>query len=145
MNNLNNLIRNNIRKELLLLKEQESKNYMFFKNIEQIKEQCENILKMNQNEIDNILLNGHDWADDHITVAKEKIDDVFDFLKGEMRTNIQEIQVMDEAKHKPTNPKLWSQCLSWARSRYKVCPSAYCNGAAAKRYKQKGGKWKTEK
>jgi hypothetical protein len=46
-------------------------------------------------------------------------------------------------KNKPTNPKLWQQCLSWARARYKVCPSAYCNGAAAKRYKSKGGKWKT--
>ena len=45
-------------------------------------------------------------------------------------------------KNKPTNPKLWQQCLSWARDRYKVCPSAYCNGAAAKRYKSKGGKWK---
>jgi hypothetical protein len=45
-------------------------------------------------------------------------------------------------KNKPTNPKLWQQCLSWARARYKVCPSAYCNGAAAKRYKSKGGKWK---
>ena len=47
-----------------------------------------------------------------------------------------------EGENKPTNPKLWSQCLAWARSRYKVCPSAYCNGAAAKRYKSKGGRWK---
>lgn len=45
-------------------------------------------------------------------------------------------------KNVPTNPKLWKECLAWARSRYKVCPSAYCNGAAAKRYKSKGGKWK---
>ena len=45
-------------------------------------------------------------------------------------------------KNKPTNPKLWQQCLSWAKDRYKVCPSAYCNGAAAKRYKSKGGEWK---
>ena len=47
-----------------------------------------------------------------------------------------------EGENKPTNPKLWAQCLAWARSRYKVCPSAYCNGAAAKRYKSKGGGWK---
>jgi len=49
---------------------------------------------------------------------------------------------LTEGENKPTNPKLWSQCLDWARSRYKVCPSAYCNGAAAKRYKSKGGRWK---
>jgi hypothetical protein len=45
-------------------------------------------------------------------------------------------------KNIPTNPSLWQSCLNWAKSRYKVCPSAYCNGAAAKRYKSKGGKWK---
>ena len=52
---------------------------------------------------------------------------------------------LTEGKNKPTNPKLWAQCLAWARSKYKVCPSAYCNGAAAKRYKSKGGGWKKAK
>jgi hypothetical protein len=50
-----------------------------------------------------------------------------------------------EGENKPTNPALWAQCLAWARSRYKVCPSAYCNGAAAKRYKSKGGGWRKNK
>jgi hypothetical protein len=45
-------------------------------------------------------------------------------------------------KNVPTNPSLWKSSLDWARARYKVCPSAYCNGAAAKHYKSKGGKWK---
>jgi hypothetical protein len=49
---------------------------------------------------------------------------------------------IDESENKPTNPKLWAASLAWARSRYDVCPSAYCNGAAAKHYKSKGGKWK---
>jgi hypothetical protein len=52
---------------------------------------------------------------------------------------------LTEGENKPTNPALWSQSLAWARSRYKVCPSAYCNGAAAKRYKSKGGGWKKKK
>ena len=52
---------------------------------------------------------------------------------------------LTEGENKPTNPALWSQCLAWARSRYKVCPSAYCNGAAAKRYKSKGGGWRKNK
>jgi hypothetical protein len=52
---------------------------------------------------------------------------------------------LTEGKNKPTNPKLWSQSLAWARSRYDVCPSAYCNGAAAKRYKSKGGGWRKVK
>jgi len=53
--------------------------------------------------------------------------------------------LITEGENKPTNPELWSQSLAWARSRYKVCPSAYCNGAAAKRYKSKGGSWKKKK
>jgi len=52
---------------------------------------------------------------------------------------------IDESKNKPTNPKLWAASLAWARSKYKVCPSAYCNGAAAKHYKSKGGGWRTTK
>ena len=45
-------------------------------------------------------------------------------------------------KNVATNKELWQQSLSWARQRYEVCPSAYCNGAAVKRYNSKGGKWK---
>jgi hypothetical protein len=47
-------------------------------------------------------------------------------------------------KNVPTNPKLWAECQDWARSKYDVHPSAYSNAAAAKRYKEKGGKWKKE-
>ncbi len=53
--------------------------------------------------------------------------------------------LITEGENKPTNPTLWSQSLAWARSKYKVCPSAYCNGAAAKRYKSKGGGWRKKK
>jgi hypothetical protein len=49
------------------------------------------------------------------------------------------------AKHKPNNSKLWAKCLADARSRFRVCPSAYCNAFAAKTYKKKGGTWKTVK
>jgi cation transport regulator ChaB len=58
---------------------------------------------------------------------------------GDMMNESQEI---DESKNKPTNPKLWAASLAWAKRRYKVCPSAYCNGAAAKHYKSKGGGWR---
>jgi len=48
-------------------------------------------------------------------------------------------------KNIPTNSELWSTCKSWAKSKYDVWPSAYACGAAAKRYKSKGGKWKKKK
>ena len=48
-------------------------------------------------------------------------------------------------KNVAVNSELWSQCKSWAKSRYDVWPSAYALGAAAKRYKKKGGRWKKKK
>jgi hypothetical protein len=154
MRNLDNLIKR-------VLKE-ENQRYMFFSNLEQMKRQCEMLLNMDENQIESILTNGHDWAQDHIAEAKNNMDQVFDFLMNEIKevssemmenegfedlalaVSMMEGSELTEKKKKnvPTNPSLWQSCLNWAKSRYKVCPSAYCNGAAAKRYKQKGGKWK---
>jgi len=48
----------------------------------------------------------------------------------------------DKGDNAPTNPSLWAQAKSKARSKFKVYPSAYANGWAAKWYKSKGGGWK---
>jgi len=141
-----------------VLQEQESPNYMFFSNLEQLIRQANLLLELDQDTVDEIILNGHDWAADHVTVAKENLDQVFDFMMNQIKgKNHEEDEeeitspftddgnVLDEGKKKkntPTNPSLWSKSLAWAKSRYKVCPSAYCNGAAAKHYKSLGGKWK---
>jgi hypothetical protein len=84
---------------------------------------------------------------DEIEGYKKEIDRLKEIRKKYIEAkNLSESEMeIDESKNKPTNPKLWSSCLAWARSRYKVCPSAYCNGAAAKRYKSKGGGWRTVK
>jgi len=145
--NINEIIKKHLQS---IKEEQKTENYMFFGNLKQIKRQCELLLELDPNTIEEILSNGHDWADDHISSAKENVDQVFDFFmnqtKGEHDDEmINENSQIDEAKHKPTNAKLWASCLAWAKTRYKVCPSAYCNGAASKRYKSKGGKWKTIK
>lgn len=130
-------MRNIIKK---VLQEEYSSRYMFFQNIEQIKRQCEILLEMDETEITNILEDGHDWAQDHIAEAKNNMDQVFDFIMNEVKG---EDNILDEAKKKnvPTNKRLWNNALNWAKSRYKVCPSAYCNGAAVKRYNSQGGKW----
>ena len=58
-------------------------NYMFFSNLESIKRKCEAILAMDFKKIDDLLNEGgHDWAADHIAVAKENIDQVEGFLTG---------------------------------------------------------------
>ena len=138
-----------------VLEEQESERYMFFSNLEQMKRQCEILLDLNHDEIEGILTDGHDWAQDHIAEAKNNLDQVFDFLMNQTNEEGYEMEYEDDEmtmmenleitekkkKNTPTNPKLWQQSLSWVKSRYKVCPSAYCNGAAVKRYNSKGGKW----
>jgi len=138
-----------------ILKEQ-SDRYMFFSNLEQMRRQCGLLLELERDMVDSILDNGHDWAQDHVAEAKNNLDQVFDFLMNETKKdgmelsmNVDDKDMMTEGemtekqkKNVPTNPSLWEKSLSWAKSRYKVCPSAYCNGAAAKHYKSLGGKWK---
>lgn len=141
---------------VLTEEEHGSSRYMFFSNLEQMKRQCELLLDLDESMVEEILENGHDWAQDHISEAKNNMDQVFDFLMNETKNSdmdssydmddedgmMEESEITEkQKKNKPTNPKLWQQCLSWAKQRYEVCPSAYCNGAAAKRYKSKGGKW----
>ena len=110
------------------------KNYMFFSNLEQIKRQAELLLELDPMEIENILQNGHDWADDHITVAKENLDQVFDFLMNETQYSDEfydeeEDMVMMEGKKK-TGTKLCARGKSAAKAKFKVYPSAYANGFA---------------
>jgi len=149
MENINRIIRKVLREE----EEHRSGRYMFFSNLEQMRRQCDLLLDLDEEMVESILENGHDWAQDHIAEAKNNMDQVFDFImnetKGEEYDNEEMIGESEEItekkkKNKPTNPGLWQQCLSWARERYDVCPSAYCNGAAVKRYNSKGGKWKKE-
>ena len=64
-----------------------TENYMFFSNLKQIHRQCEMLLKMNPKELDNIIKNGHDWADDHVSEAKNNMDQVFDFFMNETKGN----------------------------------------------------------
>jgi hypothetical protein len=147
---------NYIVRKVLKEAHQEQSRYMFFSNLEQMKRQCDMLLEMDHSMIEEILQNGHDWAQDHISEAKNNMDQVFDFLMNETKRDNTSMGMDDDdmvmmegseltekkKKNKPTNPKLWQQCLAWAKQRYEVCPSAYCNGAAVKRYNSKGGKWK---
>ena len=69
---------------------QSTENYMFFSNLQQIHRQCEMLMKMNPQELDQIIKNGHDWADDHVSEAKNNMDQVFDFFMNETKRNDKE-------------------------------------------------------
>ena len=67
-----------------VMSEQENERYMFFSNLEQLHRQTAILLELGQETIENILDNGHDWAQDHVATAKENIDQVFDFMMNEV-------------------------------------------------------------
>jgi hypothetical protein len=58
--------------------------YMFFSNLEQMMRQAKRLLDMDEDMLEDLLNNGHDWAADHIAEAKNNMDQVFDFIMGEM-------------------------------------------------------------
>ena len=111
--------------------EVENANYMFFSNLKQMKRQIEMIMEMDPNMIDDIIQNGHDWADDHISVAKTNMDQVFDFLKNEMDKESQyvDFEEMNEGRKKTGTP-LCARGKAAAKAKYDVYPSAYANGHA---------------
>ena len=113
-----------------VLQEQEVADYMFFSNLEQIKRQCEILLEMDPQQIDQIINDGgHDWADDHITEAKNNMDQVFDFLMNETKKEYIDYETVNEGKKK-TGTKLCARGKAAAKSKFDVYPSAYANGYA---------------
>jgi len=145
---LNNLIKK-------VLKEQDDTRYMLFSNLEQLHRQTAILLEIGEETLQGIIENGHDWAEDHISTAKENIDQVFDFIMNEVNTdhitkdydeldnNIIESKTSEKKKEDvPTNPELWKKSLAWAKTKYKVCPSRACDQGASKHYKGLGGKWR---
>jgi lysyl-tRNA synthetase class I len=79
-----------LRKKLKGLKESHSEtdNYMFFANLENICSMVTDILEMDKEEIDKMLTEGHDWATDHISAAKESIEHVHDWLNSSNKDSI---------------------------------------------------------
>ena len=126
-----------IRKVIKESEEQHSSRYMFFSNLEQMRRQCDLLLDLDQQMVEGILDNGHDWAQDHISEAKNNMDQVFDFLMNESKKDGMELSrniddrdmVMMESRKK-TGTKLCARGKTAAKAKYDVYPSAYANGYA---------------
>lgn len=125
-----------IRRVLMEEEEHRSSRYMFFSNLEQMRRQCDLLLDLDQEMVESILENGHDWAQDHISEAKNNMDQVFDFIMNEskkdgmeMSMNIDDKDMMSEGRKK-SGTKLCSRGKSAAKSKFDVYPSAYANGYA---------------
>jgi len=133
MNRLDRIIRQVLREE----NEDRSSRYMFFSNLEQMRRQCDLLLDLDKEMVESILENGHDWAQDHISEAKNNMDQVFDFLMNEskkdgmeMSMNIDDKDMVMSEGRKKTGTKLCARGIASAKATYDVYPSAYANGHA---------------
>ena len=127
----------NIIKRVLRENEDRGNRYMFFSNLEQMRRQCDLLLDLDPEMVESILENGHDWAQDHISEAKNNMDQVFDFLMNETKKDGMELSMNIDDKdmvmmegRKKTGTKLCARGKAAAKSKYDVYPSAYANGFA---------------
>ena len=126
-----------IKKVIRETHEEKSQRYMFFSNLEQMRRQCDLLLDFDRNMVESILDNGHDWAQDHISEAKNNMDQVFDFMMNESKKDGMELSmniddkdmVMMESRKKTGTP-LCARGKASAKAKYDVYPSAYSNGHA---------------
>jgi len=131
MDRLDRIIRQVLKEE----NEDRSSRYMFFSNLQQMRRQCDLLLDLDQEMVESILENGHDWAQDHISEAKNNMDQVFDFIMNESKKDGMELSmsvddedmVMMEGRKK-TGTKLCARGKAAAKAKYDVYPSAYSNG-----------------
>ena len=126
-----------IRKVIRETHEEKSQRYMFFSNLEQMRRQCDLLLDFDRNMVESILDNGHDWAQDHISEAKNNMDQVFDFMMNETtRDGMESAKGMDDEDmvmsegRKKTGTPLCARSKASAKAKYDVYPSAYSNGHA---------------
>ena len=124
-------------RKVLRENEKRSSRYMFFSNLEQMRRQCDLLLDLDQEMVESILENGHDWAQDHIAEAKNNMDQVFDFLMNqskkdgmELSMNIDDKDMVMMEGRKKTGTKLCARGKAAAKSKFDVYPSAYANGYA---------------
>jgi hypothetical protein len=120
-----------VKRVLLEGDDMRSNRYMFFSNLKQMKRQCELLLELDEDVVTEILNNGHDWADDHITESKNNMDQVFDFMMNEINGDGEDMEddFVTEGRKK-TGTKLCARGKSAAKSKFDVYPSAYANGYA---------------
>ena len=88
--------------------EEDESNYMFFSNLKRIKQLADMILKLDQKSIDDMLNNGHDWANSHVNTAKTNLDHVFEFFNTELKGVSESHKVSDFERKYAMDPVWWS-------------------------------------
>jgi hypothetical protein len=93
--------------------ENESNNYMFWQNLKGILDDATEILGMNQQEVDALICDGHQWALEHVITTKDDVEEVYHFieatLEGNADSEYKEGKVsLDETEHESSNYMFWA-------------------------------------
>lgn len=113
-----------------LQEQRETENYMFFSNLEQMERQIKDLKSLPPQVIEGFLQNGHDWADDHVSKAKENLDHVYEFMMNELSSSDDLVEQSEIEEVKKKSSKLCARGIAAAKAKYDVYPSAYANGYA---------------
>ena len=119
--------------------EEDESNYMFFSNLKRIKQLADMILKLDQKSIDDMLNNGHDWANSHVTTAKANLDHVFEFFNSELKGVSESHKVSDFERKYAMDPVWWS---AWREENEKSKKLDIKKDAYSKTYEVKDDKGK---
>lgn len=96
-------------------------NYMFFSNLEQLHRQTKLLMELDSNKVNETLNNGHDWADDHVTVAKENLSQVFDFMMNEFKGSCEEEinYGAEEDEMEPKDDEMMNESVQKIKNQFK--------------------------
>jgi|TARA_R110000803_G_scaffold189633_3_gene252167 hypothetical protein len=87
-----------------ILKE-EVENYMFLQNLKTIKTHVDMLLSKSPEELDEILKE-HDWASDHISTAKDDVEEVCNFFTNGYVSEGKKMGIIKEAEYQGRKVKL---------------------------------------
>ena len=80
-----------------------SNNYMFWQNLKGIHDDATEILGMNQQEVDALIADGHQWAVEHVITSKDDVEEVYHFVEAAV-----EGTEIHEGEHESNNYMFWS-------------------------------------
>ena len=78
-------------------------NYMFWQNLKGIYDDATEILGMNQQEVDALIANGHQWAVEHVITSKDDVEEVYHFIEATI-----EGTEINENEQESNNYMFWS-------------------------------------
>jgi hypothetical protein len=92
---LKRIIKEEIKKSIIEEGQNEYQHYMFFQNLQTIKRMVDKMMKLNPQEVDALLSDGHGWAVDHISTATDDVSEVGGWLCNKLSNKSEPSNIMN--------------------------------------------------